>query len=73
MEENVTLEQLFSLIDKIRIRGDIFILKFDGERENNVISVYTSNPKGENSIKYEGNDLQFLLSKVVKKYFENEL
>lgn len=79
MEENnkeVTLERLFRYIEEIRERGDLVFIKFDGEREDDFVTIAISYPNylGKEQIRHDGNDFKKVLLKCLNEYYsQNEI
>ena len=68
MNEKI-LEQL-TVLESIKNDGNTVMIKFDGERESNQISVVVGFPQKKNSevIQYHGDDLVKLLERLIKDY-----
>ena len=66
------LDGLFKLIDEVRERGNLFMIKYDGERADDFITVLITFPVYENKeiIRYDGNDLVELIQKALMDFYE---
>ena len=66
-----SLEELFVFVDIIKSKGDLVVIKIDGEREKNEITVIISYPSDLNKeqIRYDGNNLREVLFKALHSYF----
>lgn len=64
------LELIFEEINKIKDQGHLVFIKFDGEREKEMITVVLSlTSKGEREvIQRHGDNLLILLNKLLKDY-----
>jgi hypothetical protein len=63
------LVSLFEYIEKVKIDGNVFILKVDGERENNYYSILIiSSSNSFETLRSDGNDLYTCLVNVFEKY-----
>jgi len=69
--KNSSLEELFVFIDIIKVKGHLVLIKIDGERETNEITVVISYPKDleREPIRYDGNNLREVLFKALQSYF----
>jgi len=67
----LTNEQIMEVFFKIGRLGDIFILKNDGERKENVYTVVISSSNGAfDSIRFDGDDLNAIVRKALNEYVE---
>ncbi len=71
---DTTIEQLFFHVEDIRERGDIFFIKYYGERDSNWITIIISFPYdlSRKQIRFDGNNLKDLLIKSILKYYEKK-
>jgi len=69
--KNSSLEELFVFIDIIKIKGHLVLIKIDGERETDEITVVISYPSDleREPIRYDGNNLRDVLFKALQSYF----
>lgn len=68
-KQNPSLEELISCFEKIKLNGDVAVIKFDGERESNEYTVFVSFPKGKREmIRADESNLKVALLKVLTKY-----
>lgn len=69
--ENLSLDELFKLVDDIRKKGYLFFIKIDGEREENHITIIISDPKNlsKEQIRFDGEYLDEVMIKAVSKFF----
>jgi len=69
--KNSSLEELFVFIDIIKVKGHLVLIKIDGERETNEITVVITYPKDleREPIRYDGNNLREVLFKALQSYF----
>ncbi len=66
-----SLDNLFEEIDQIKEAGNIVLVKYDGEREENTITCVIVNPKSnEEAIQYHGEDLSLILTEAIAEYKE---
>lgn len=68
-KQNPSLEELINCFEKIKINGEVAVIKFDGERESDEYTVFISFPKGEREmIRADESELKIALLKVLTKY-----
>lgn len=68
-KQNPTIEELINCFEKIKLKGEVAVIKFDGERESDEYTVFVSFPKGEREmIRADESDLKVALLKVLTKY-----
>lgn len=68
-KQNPSIEELINCFEKIKLNGEVAVIKFDGERESNEYTVFVSFPKGEREmIRADESDLKIALLKVLTKY-----
>ena len=68
-KNHLTYEELFSCIEEIKSKGDVFILKIDGERDENHNTVMISFPNSEREmIRYDESDLKEGIKKALSDY-----
>lgn len=69
--ENLSLDELFKLVDDIRKKGYLFFIKIDGEREENHITIIISDPKNlsKEQIRFDGQHLDKVMIKAISKFF----
>lgn len=75
-DHNITLEQLFLHIEIIKDRGDIFIIKYDGERDTDFITIIVlfKCDSLNLQLRFEGNNLNDLLKSAITNYYnENNI
>ncbi len=72
LEEN-NIGSLFKIVDLIKERGNFVLIKFDGERDNEQITVIIDYPRilNKEQIRFNGNKLAFVLKKAIDRYLEN--
>lgn len=58
------------ILETIKEDGNVVMIKFDGERESDPISIVVSFPKAKNNkiIQYHGDNLAELLEKLTNAY-----
>jgi hypothetical protein len=68
-KQNPSLEELINCFEKIKLNGEVAVIKFDGERESDQYTVFISFPKGEREmIRADESELKIALLKVLTKY-----
>lgn len=69
--KNLSLEDLFKLVDDIKKKGYLFFLKIDGERDEDYITIIISDPKdlSKEQIRFDGDDLKINLTKSLSSFF----
>lgn len=71
VKNNPTFEELIFCFEEIRANGDVAVIKFDGERQDNWYTVFVSFPNNTRSmIRSDESDLKKALLKVLIKYIE---
>jgi len=71
-KDNSTLEELINCFELVKENGDIAIIKFDGERKENVYTVFISFPpiKEREMIRADESNLRKALLKVLAVYIK---
>ncbi|WP_338792953.1 hypothetical protein V9L05_12315 [Bernardetia sp. Wsw4-3y2] len=65
------LEEAFEQLEKIKEESNIVLVKLDGAREKDTITVVISRVKSiEGTIQYHGNDLLLVINKAINRYYE---
>lgn len=68
-KQNPSLEELINCFEKIKLNGEVAVIKFDGERQSDGYTVFISFPKGEREmIRADESDLKIALLKVLTRY-----
>ncbi len=68
-KEESTLDELFDCIKEIEAAGNIFILKVDGEREENHNTVMiTFSNSDKDMIRYDESDIKVAIKKALFDY-----
>lgn len=68
-KEFQSIEELIDCFDKLKECGDVAVIKFDGERENNQHTIFITFPtKNRDLIRYDGDNLKEGLFLVLKEY-----
>ncbi|SEE16718.1 hypothetical protein SAMN04487765_1625 [Tenacibaculum sp. MAR_2010_89] len=71
-KKQATIDELFTCLEEIKNSGDIFILKMDGERENNQNTIMITFPKSNKEmIRHDGESLKVLIKKALSDYIRN--
>lgn len=71
-KKQATIDELFTCLEEIKKSGDIFILKMDGERENNQNTIMITFPKSNKEmIRHDGESLKILIKKALSDYIRN--
>ncbi|WHT39830.1 hypothetical protein QNH98_03910 [Myroides sp. mNGS23_01] len=56
-----SFEELIACLERIKLMGNVVVIKFDGEREKDSYTVFVSFPNGEREmIRVDGSDLKKL-------------
>ncbi|GAB5403270.1 MAG: hypothetical protein Aurels2KO_15010 [Aureliella sp.] len=75
--ENPTLELselVIQSIDRVKQRGDIFVLKGDGERDAKGYTVFITRPStGSDMIRCDSDDLRNAIIDVLRRYVGNSV
>lgn len=68
------INDLLKIIDDIQNEGNVVLIKFDGEREQNKITVAISHPEATNKpvIRHDGDNLEKLLQIAIDQYYESK-
>ncbi|MBX2949528.1 MAG: hypothetical protein KF704_09655 [Crocinitomicaceae bacterium] len=70
-KENSSFEELIDCFEKIKVNGEVVVIKFDGEREIDNYTVFISFPDNKREmIRADENNLKKALVKVLAKYIE---
>lgn len=71
-KENLSIEDLLNCFEKVKSNGDIAVIKFDGERDENAYTVFISFPvsKKKEMIRVDESNLKKALMKVLDEYVE---
>ncbi|WP_158960967.1 hypothetical protein [Myroides fluvii] len=65
----ISFEELITCCERIKLRGDVVVIKFDGERDEDAYTVFVSFPTRERAmIRVDGSDLKKALVKVLSEY-----
>ncbi len=69
--KNSSLEELFVFIDIIKNKGDLVLIKIDGERETDEITIVISYPSDleRDPIRHNGTKIRETLFKALHSYF----
>jgi len=74
--KNSSIEELFVFVDIIKSKGDLVLIKIDGERETDEITIVISYPSDleRDPIQFHGNNIRETLFKALHSYFlDNEI
>ena len=71
-KEDSSIEELINCFDQIKNNGDVAVIKFDGEREEDQYTVFITFPnrKDREMIRADESILKNALIKVLKDYTE---
>lgn len=70
-KENSSFEELIDCFEKIKVNGEVIVIKLDGEREIDNYTVFISFPNNKREmIRADENNLKKALVKVLAKYIE---
>lgn len=66
----MSTEEQIEVLERIKDDGNIVLIKFDGERAENQVTVVIDFPplSGKETIRLEGNDLNILLDDLIDTY-----
>lgn len=66
----MSTEEQINILERVKDDGNIVLIKFDGERTENQVTVAIDFPplSGKETIRLEGNDLNILLDRLIKIY-----
>lgn len=66
----MSTEEQIQVLERIKDDGNIVLIKFDGERTENQLTVVIDFPllSGKETIRLDGNDLNTLLDKLIDTY-----
>jgi len=66
-----SIEELFVFVDIIKSKGELILIKIDGEREVNEVTIVISYPSNldKSPIQYAGSNVRETLFKALHKYF----
>ena len=68
-KDSPTLEELLSCFEKIKLNGNVVVIKLDGERVTDEYTVFISFPKiNREMLRVDDNDLKIALLKVLNLY-----
>ncbi|MEC3874274.1 MULTISPECIES: hypothetical protein [Chryseobacterium] len=71
-KETSSFEELIECFEKIKTNGEVVVIKFDGERNENAYTVFISFPNNKREmIRIDDNDLKNALIKVLNIYLES--
>lgn len=71
--ESVDLADLLPCINYVKNRGDVFVLKADGERKINAYTVFINRiGKEPQMLRSDGDNLRTSIIEVLRKYVEAE-
>lgn len=69
--QNSSIGELIECLDIIREKGDVVVVKIDGERHENAYTVFVTFPrKDREMIRADEDDLKHALISVLRKYVE---
>lgn len=69
VKQDSSIEELLECFEKIKKDGEVAVIKFDGERDNNSYTVFISFPTNKREmIRADENDLRNALIKVLTDY-----
>jgi len=67
-----TIDNLIACVQKIKEKGNVIVIKFDGERLENGYTIFITFPNNEREmIRTDQSDLKIALIEILKQYLLN--